>query len=112
MLLNVNNPTKQPKNKKSSPTSRKHYMDFVRVDIMERKREILTVVHNGPSATNSLGRNNANHVELDTNSILTEKRLRDSGRSNTSPLWLHVMKLCRAFGKMKKPIGGVSFVIC
>ena len=112
MLLNVNNPTKQPKNKKSSPTSRKHYMDFVRIDVLKRRRDILTVVHNGPSATNSLGRNNANHVELDTNSILTEKRLRDSGRSNTSPLWLHVMKLWHAFGKMKKPIGGVSFVIC
>lgn len=74
MLLNVNNPTKQPKNKKSSPTSRKHYMDFVRVDIMERKREILTVVHNGPSATNSLGRNNANHVELDTNISFLPKK--------------------------------------
>ena len=112
MLLNVNNPIKQPKNKKSSPTSRKHYMDFVRVDVMARNRDILTVVYNGPSATNSLGRNNANHVELDTNSILTEKRLRDSARSNTTPLCLHVKKLHRAFGKMEKPIGGVSFVIC
>ena len=112
MLLNVNNPTKQPKNKKSSPTSRKHYMDFVRVDIMERKRDILTVVHNGPSATNSLGRNNANHVELDTNSILTEKRLRDSGRTSMTPLRVHARKLFDAFRNMEKPIGGVSFVIC
>jgi hypothetical protein len=84
-------------------------MDFVRIDVLKRRRNILTVVHNGPSATNSLGRNNDNHVSLDTGSILRKKRLRDSGRTSMTPLRAHARKLFDAFRNMEKPIGGESF---
>ena len=84
-------------------------MEFVRIDVLKRRRDILTVVHNGPSATNSFGRNNDKHVSLNTGSILAEKRLRDSGRTIETPLCLHARKLCNAFRNMEKPIGGVSF---